>query len=225
MGFPFLAAAQLGTGLISGITGLIQKGQANKMIRNNPFPEMQVPDAILNNQRIAEKMSGLGLPSEQYNMAKQNIDRNANTALSYAKDRKSGLAAIGGIQERSNDAALNLDSANAATRQQNQRQLMQQNTALGNWQNNVWDWNKRQKYLQTAASARALLGAGNQNLNIGVDRTLSGGLMGADYYNNGGSYSQGWMPQIGQQPQGNNSNGLPLDYATYLAIQQYLNNK
>lgn len=223
MAFPFLAAAQLGTGLISGITGLIQKGQAKKMIENNPFPEMQIPDAILSNQRIAERMSGLGLPSEQYKMAKQNIDRNANTALSYAKDRKGALAAIGGIQARSNDAALNLDSANAATRQQNQRQLMQQNTAMGNWQNSVWDWNKRQKFLQTAAAARALMGAGNQNLNIGVDRSLAGGLMGADYYNNNGKYSEGWMPQTGMQGNSQYGNNMPSDFATYLAIQKYLN--
>ena len=225
MPFPFMAAASLGSGLISGISGLIQKGKAKKMIEDNPFPEMAIPEAISENQRIAERLAGGGLPAEQYNLAKQNIARNTNTAISQANDRKSGLAAIGGIQTRANDASMNLDATNAAARQQNQRTLMQQNNVMGGWQNNVWDWNKRQQYIQKAAAARAMMGAGNQNLNIGVDKALSGGLMGADYLTNNGSYNPGWFMgsnNTGQQSTGGSN--TPSDFATYLAIQQYLKN-
>lgn len=174
MPFPFLAAASLLSGGISALTGLSQKKQANKIIAENAFPEMSIPSAILQNQRLAQAYSNQGLPSEQYNMARQNIARAGSTALRGAMDRRSGLAAISGIQRNANDANLNLDVQNANAVRQNQRQLMNINNQVGQWQNNVWDWNKRQRYLQNAQTARALLGAGNANLNTGLDRGLSG---------------------------------------------------
>lgn len=176
MPFPFIAAASLLSGGISALSGLSQKKKANQMIANNPYPIQEIPQAIQQNQRLAQSYAGQGLPSEQYNQAKQNIGRNQVTSLQGAGDRRGGLMAIGGLNKQANDATLGLDVADANMKRQNQQRLMQQNNTMGQWQNNVWDWNARQKYLQTAASARALMGAGNQNLYGGLDRIAGGGL-------------------------------------------------
>lgn len=177
MPIPFLAIASLVSAGISAANGISQKNKANKLIAGNPYPTQEVPQAILENQQKAKLYENQGLPSEQYQQAIRNINRNSTAALRSATDRRGGLGMVSTINQGANDAKLNLDVADANARRQNQQRMMQQNNTLGQWQNNVWDWNKRQKYMQTAASARALLGAGNANINQGLDRGLSGLLM------------------------------------------------
>lgn len=174
MPIPFLAIASLVSAGISAANGISQKNKANKLIASNPYPTQEIPAAILENQQKAKLYENQGLPSEQYQQAIRNINRNSTAALRSATDRRGGLGMISTINQGSNDAKLNLDVADANARRQNQQRAMQQNNQLGQWQNNVWDWNKRQRYMQTAASARALLGAGNANINQGLDRGLSG---------------------------------------------------
>jgi len=72
---------------------------------------------------------------------------------------------VGQVQATRNDALGNLDVADANARQRNQMNLINQTNQLGRYQQNAWDWNKRQKFLETAASVRALMGAGNANFN------------------------------------------------------------
>ena len=177
MPIPLLLASSLISGGISAVNGLIQKGQGRRMAANNPFPNQEIPAAILANSEKAKLYENQGLPSEQYQQATRNIDRNSTAALRTATDRRGGLGMASTIQQAANDAKLNLDVANANAVRQNQQRAMQQNNVLGQWQNNVWDWNKRQKYMQTAAAARSLMGAGNANINSGLDRALGGILM------------------------------------------------
>lgn len=181
MPFPIIAAASLLSGGMSALQGLSQQRKGRQIAANNPFPNQEIPAAILENQQKAKLYENQGLPSEQYQQAMRNINRNSTAALRTATDRRGGLGMASTIQQAANDAKLNLDVANANAVRQNQQRAMQQNNVLGQWQNNVWDWNKRQKYMQTAASARALMGAGNANLNQGMDRTLGGILSGSDY--------------------------------------------
>jgi len=177
MPIPILEAASLISGGLSAIKGIIQKGKGTKMAEGNTFPTQEIPAAILENQQKAKLYENQGLPSEQYQQNIRNINRNSAAALRTATDRRGGLGMASTIQQAANDAKLNLDVANANAVRQNQQRAMQQNNILGQWQNNVWDWNKRQKYMQTAAAARSLMGAGNANINQGLDRTLGGLLM------------------------------------------------
>jgi len=221
---PLLAIASLVSGGISAFQGLSQKSQGKKMAALNPYPDQQIPQAILDNQELAKQQANVGLPSQQYQQAEKNINRNSVAALRGATDRRGGLGMVSTIQQGANDAKLGLDVADANARQQNQQQLMQQNNVMGQYQNNVWDWNKRQKYIQTAASARSLMGAGNANLNVGLDRALGGllqsGIGGGnpkvsgdnDYSLARASTVQGYtpsgntrMPSAPQQFMGNNN--------------------
>ncbi len=174
----WIAAAGLAvSGGISIAKGISQKNQAKKLQNTNAFPDQKIPNSILANQEMAKQQATQGLPSEVYQNSIKNIDRGTNTALSMATNRRGGLGLIGGIQRNANDAKGNLGVADANARSQNQQNLYGVNNQVGQWENNVWDWNKRQKYLQTASSVRALMGAGDQNLYGGIDRLASGGLM------------------------------------------------
>lgn len=172
------------SGLLSMFHGFGQTHQAKNMIRNNPFPNMGTPQAILNNQKLAEQQANQGLPSEQYNLAKENIMGSQASAIKMAQDRGDALGAISSVQNNTNNALGNLAVANANARIQNRIRLMNQNNVTGGYQQQAWDWNKRQRYMQNAAAATALMGAGRQNIWGGIDKVLGGatnaasGLMG-----------------------------------------------
>lgn len=175
MAFPFLAAAQLVSGGLSMLKGAKQKREAKKMAEGNTRPDMPIPSAILEAQKMSKSMAQEGMPSEQYTKGLKSIDRSATNALRGATDRRGGLAAVGQIQGTTNDALGNLNVQDANMRQRNQMNLINQTNQLGRYQQNAWDWNKRQKFLETAASARALMGAGSMNSNQGLDRMMAGG--------------------------------------------------
>ena len=175
MAFPIMAAASLLSGGLSMLKGGRQRREAREMAANNARPDMPIPTAILESQKLAKNMAQEGLPSEQYTKGLKNIDRSATNALRGATDRRGGLMSVGQVQATRNDALGNLDVADANARQRNQMNLINQTNQLGRYQQNAWDWNKRQKFLETAASVRALMGAGNANFNQGLDRGIAGG--------------------------------------------------
>jgi hypothetical protein len=121
---------------------------------------------------------------------------------------------VGQVQASKNDALLNLDVADANARQRNQQGVLTQNNNLARYQQNAWDWNKRQKFLETAASVRALMGAGNANTNQGLDRGI-GGLGSIASWglnkmkgNNSGSNESGYQSNTSIQ------GGNPTRYST-----------
>jgi len=169
-----MAAASLVSGGLSMLKGAKQKREAREMAAKNARPDMPIPTAILESQKLAKSMAQEGMPSEQYTKGLKNIDRTATNALRGATDRRGGLMSVGQVQATKNDALGNLDVADANARQRNQMNLINQTNQLGRYQQNAWDWNKKQKFLETAASVRALMGAGNMNSNQGLDRVMGG---------------------------------------------------
>lgn len=206
MAFPIMAAASLLSGGLSMLKGAKQKRDAKKMAEGNTRPDMPIPSAVLENQKIAKSMAQEGMASEQYTKGLKNIDRSATNALRSATDRRGGLMTVGQVQGSKNDALLNLDVADANARQRNQQGLLAQNNNLARYQQNAWDWNKKQKFLETAASARALMGAGAANFNQGLDRGISGaaqvGAWGLDKLQgkSGGSYQPQSSGMVSGEP-------------------------
>lgn len=190
------------SGLISGITGLFQKNKGKKLLKNLHYPTETIPQELLQNQQQARINANVGMPSEQYNQAMRNIQRQQLMALRGAQDRRGGLAVLGGLQQGANDALLKLDSENAQQRLNNQRALYGINTQVANTRRDLFDKNVRQKYIQDYNYAQGLIGAGNQNFVGGLDKITSGagqaifgrrnGLYGSgtyDYGNYGASGS------------------------------------
>lgn len=179
------------SGLLSGITGLLQKKQGNSLLKQNPFPTESIPAEVLANQQIAQNAANEGMPSEQYQAALKNIQRNQAAALTAAQDRRTGSALAGAIQQQANDATGNLDAESAAIRRQNVSQLINVNNNVASWRDKLFDWNQRQKYLQNREYAMGLIGAGNANLYAGIDKVM-GAAVNTAAMSGGGSGGKGF---------------------------------
>jgi hypothetical protein len=166
--------ANIGGGLISGITGFFQRRAAKKALAKLHRPEYQIPDEILRNQKMAEQAANEGLPSAQYNQAMQNIQRQQNRGISAAADRRGGLMALPGLQQQANDALLGLDVKNAQARMANQQKLYGINAQVAGYRDKAFDINKMQPYERDYQYNMGLLGAGNQNLVSGGEKLLGG---------------------------------------------------
>lgn len=206
-------------GLFKGLTGHSQKKEGRALDAANPYPEEKIASAFTQNKDLATQMASEGMPSEQYNKAMRNIQRQQIGALRGANDRRGGLMAISGLQQGTDDALLNLASKDAEMRNANQRNLINVNNQYGNQQNRVWDWNVRNKYQQNHNYAMQLIGAGNANKVAGVDSAISGaGYLGSALLDGGrgaSDYAAMNRPQVnyGSYGAGGDPNGgnLRLD--------------
>jgi hypothetical protein len=180
-GLDPLSIASMGvqgvTGLISTVNGLFQKARANRLAKANIRPTYQIPDEIKANQVMAQQMAKSGMSATQYGQQAQAIGRGANAAMANAQDRRAGLAAIGSVQQNTNDANLKLNVADNSARLNNMRSLMQQNSVLAQFKDKAFAWNKQAKFQENAAAIRALQGAGNANINAGLNSIGSAGAM------------------------------------------------
>lgn len=136
------------------------KHKLQELERNKPVDV--IPTELLQNQEMAKLRSNTGLPSEQYNMAMQNIMRQQQRALRGGSDRKMGLNLVSTLDDNAQRAQGNLDSANAQARLQNQSQLMNVNNQVTNYKKGMYDrkmsdWNNQYDY------GMGLLGQANQN--------------------------------------------------------------
>lgn len=173
---PISGIAEAAGGVISGITGLIQKHKGNKLLKSLQYPTEELPAEYQQNQNLAQTMAATGLPSEQYNLAMKNIQRQQLMALRAANDRRGGLNVLPALLQGGNDATLKLDAANAQQRIANQRNLMTVNNQLGGLKRDIFDKNIRQKYMNDYSYAMSLKGIGNQNFVGGLDKLAAGGL-------------------------------------------------
>lgn len=184
------SAGQSIGGQLKSIVGYTQLRQGNKLLKGLQYPTETLPDEYTRNQSLAEQMAATGMPSEQYNLAMKNIQRQQLNALRSANDRRGGLNVIPAILQGTNDATLALDANNAAVKNQNQRNLITVNNQVGGVKRDLFDKNIRDKYIADYLYAQKLKGAGNENLFAGLDQYLgaatSGG--GSTYNNSGGGY-------------------------------------
>lgn len=125
---------------------------------------------------MATLRAATGLPSEQYNQAMKNLQRQQLMSLRGASDRRGGLSLLAGNQQAYNDALLNLDVANAKARIGNENTLYKINQNVAGWKDKVWSNNVRDKWNRKYQMANTLIGYGNQNASNGTDQLLAGGI-------------------------------------------------
>lgn len=203
---PWGAIASAAGGLINAGVGFAQRAKGKKLLKQlGDAPTEQIPNAVLQNQKMAQLSANTGLPQEQYNNAIKNLQRNQMIALRGASDRHGGLSLLAGSEQGLNDSTLKLDVADAAARTNNQKTLYGINNQVGNWQDRVWQNNVNNPYMRKMAYANSLLGIGNQNASTGVDQLAgagalfagSGGIRRRTPGNSGGGtngYGQGYDP-------------------------------
>lgn len=185
----YVAVGIAGAGaLAKGITGIIQSRKARRIEKSNPFVTENANPLFQKNVAIAENMARVGMPQQQYNNAINNIGRNQAGAIRQLGRSANPGAGLASMVRASNDATIGVDIKDANDRVNNQRFASGQRLNLAQEQNRVWDWNKRQKFLQLLSKSEALKGAGMQNMmgafndvsRIGMTALMGGGIGGAE---------------------------------------------
>lgn len=161
-------------------SGAHQKSKAKKELAklNEEEPVEKIPQEIMQNQELASLRSKTGLPSEQYNMAMKNIQRQQARTLRAANDRRMGLNVLSSVDDNAQRAIGNIDAQNAIARQNNEKVSMDVNNQVGNWKRGVYDRNVRQVWNRNFDYNMGLLGSGNQNIqnSIASGLNLAGSL-------------------------------------------------
>lgn len=171
-------AIGLGSSLIGGIFGGLQRNQARKLERNNILPLQSVNSNILANQAMARQQAQVGLAQSQYNQIRNQQNGNLATVLSTAS-RTGRNIPVAGLLRQANIGTQNLNIQDAQARQQNQRLLMQQNGVIAQEEQRVFNWNKAQPYLRTAQQVASMRNAGTQNIFGGIGTIAQMGIGGA----------------------------------------------
>lgn len=175
---PWGAIAGAAGGLLNFGVGIAQRAKGKKLLNNlGESPVEQIPNEILQNQKTAQLNANIGLPSEQYNNAMKNLQRNQMIALRGAQDRRGGLSILAGSQQAMGDGTLKLDVADANARMQNQKVAYGINNTVGNWRDKVWQNNVNNPYMRKFQYANSLLGIGNQNVTTGIDQLAGAGAL------------------------------------------------
>lgn len=181
MSWIAVAVGVIGTAT-SLIVGGTQKRKAKKELAklNAEKPIETLPEEIKQSQELANLRAKTGLPSEQYNMAQKNIQRQQQRALRGAADRKMGLAMLPYLDDNANRAMEKLDANNANARRENERTLLDVNTQVGNWKKGLYDRNVRQIWNRNFDYNMGLLGQANDNIMQGINSgiNVAGGIAG-----------------------------------------------
>lgn len=207
-----------GLGLALGaqaVKGLFGVGQAiaggimlKKALRNRPGYE--IPKEYEDALTIADKVSMMGMPREQYVAQLQGITRNQNFGLRALGDRRSALAGVGNLVQQGNDATLRLNATDASMLRDSKIRgaAMKTNAKyqMGMQKLAKQQWDKFNPYLAKVGQAQGLIGAGSQNISGSIDGAATA-MMGNQMYgsktpgagatgnNGGGSDWYKWLNQ------------------------------
>lgn len=174
-------AAAIGatTAAIGIAAGLIQSSNQKKKaqreldrLNKSKVPET-IPEEVIKNQELAKIRASTGLPSEQYNLAMKNINRQQQRSLRGASDRKMGLGLVSTLNDNANTAIGNLDSQNAIARLKNEKVLMDVNNQVANWKKGIFDRDVRQVWERNYDYNMGLLGQANQNKANAINSGIS----------------------------------------------------
>lgn len=164
------------SGILGGIEsayGLYQSIQGNKMASQNQRPTYEIPQEISQNLSQAQQMALEGLPAEQKEQYINNIQRSQNFGLNQLNSRKAGLSGLGSVVQAGDDSYNNLLSEDSAARMNNQRGLMNARSTMAGYKDKAFQLNQLDPYNTKAAAARAMQGAGLQNIYGGLS-TIAG---------------------------------------------------
>ncbi len=192
---PWGAAAGFLVGAGGALIGAGQKKKGNALI-SSPYPYQPIPQEVLDNQTKANAAAERGLPSEQYQNAMKNIQRSTNNAIKMSADRRGGLALIPTIQQGATDATLNLDTADAKQKIQNQKTAYDINNQVAGWKQKQFDWNQKDKYNRDYNYGMQLIGAGNANEGNALDTVLSTAAL----FGNSGGFGRRKPSSVGGNP-------------------------
>ena len=155
-------ALSIGSSLIGAIGGLFQKAKGKKMLKQLQDPGYTIPKGYYKNLADYEQLARVGMPMEQYNLAKQGIDRTVSGGLRSLSKSSNPSAGVASAVRAGIEGGLNLEATNAGMRRQNILGAMGARRDLAN-QELAKNQYAQQRYMDKVNQANALMGAGQQN--------------------------------------------------------------
>jgi hypothetical protein len=173
-----------GVGVLGGLfSGGAQKKKGRRMLAEAQKldPGYQIPKEFEQNLAQSENMARVGMPSQEYNLAGTNIQRNTQAGLRQLGRMSNPFAGIAGLQRGQNDAFARLDAQNANVRRQNILQAMGARRDLAGQKLNAQQY-QQQKYFDAVNQANAMIGAGIQSQNQAFSGLTQAASQGAATY-------------------------------------------
>jgi hypothetical protein len=177
MPLPIGLAIAAGAGLLKAGAGIYQQAKGKKMLKKTIDPGYKIPKGFGRNLAESEQMARVGMPSQQYNQAQQNISRNVGTGVRALSRSANPAAGVAGLVRAQNDATLGLDVSNASARRQNILQAMGARREMAGQQLAQQQY-AQNRYFDKVNEANARIGAGTQNIFGGISDIGTAGLMG-----------------------------------------------
>ena len=211
MPLPIGLAIAAGAGLLKAGAGVYQQAKGKKMLKKTIDPGYKIPKGFGQNLAQSEQLARVGMPSQQYNQAQQNISRNVGTGVRALSRSANPVAGVAGLVRAQNDATMGLDVSNAAAKRQNILQAMGARREMAGQQLAQQQY-AQNRYFDKVNEANARIGAGTQNIFGGISDIGTAGVMSMM----GGNKA----PSLGQDDSaytGNIGSNLPVgQYGTRL---------
>ena len=166
-----------GAGLLKAGLGFAQQLKGKKMLKKTIDPGYKIPKGFGQNLAQSEQLARVGMPSQQYNQAQQNISRNVGTGVRALSRSANPAAGVAGLVRAQNDATMGLDVSNASARRQNILQAMGARREMAGQQLAQQQY-AQNRYFDKVNEANARIGAGTQNIFGGISDIGTAGLMG-----------------------------------------------
>ena len=164
---PITTAFSLAPTAIKLGTGIAQMIKGNKMGKDNPRPEFEIPTAAieaLNSARVGASTFGMAGQDLMESKLDQNLANTTSDILGSATSSTDALAALVKAGGNRMASQTDLDIAGAQDYEQRKRELRGELKGMAEWQNLEFQTNEMQPFLDKAAAASALKGAGMQNV-------------------------------------------------------------
>ena len=169
MGSSWIGPAVQGSiGIGEMAYGAFQKQKAKKILADLERPEYEIPEEILQNVSVAERIALEGLPAQEKQAFVENVQRATQTGGQLLQERGLGVAGVTALAQQEQDAYKQLLGADVAAKREGQAAAAGARSSLAAFREREFQVNLFEPYMQTYLEAQALLGTGEQNIQMGA---------------------------------------------------------
>ena len=169
MGAAWIGPAIQGTvGIGEMAYGAHQKSKAKSLLADLERPTYEIPEEILQNVSVAERIALEGLPEQERRNFVENIQRSTQAGGELLQERGLGVAGVAALGQNEADAYKMLLGADVAAKREGQGAAAQARSSLASFREREFQINQFEPYMQSYLEGQALLGAGEQNIQKGA---------------------------------------------------------
>ena len=155
--------------------GASQSRKAKEQLENLERPELKIPDEILENLSIAEKIALEGLPEQERKLFVEDIQRAMQSGGALLQERGLGVAGVTGLVQQQTDALRGLLQMDVAAKREGQAAAAAARGSLAAFKQQQFQVNELDPFLQESLRLQALQGAGIQNVMTGTQTFAEAG--------------------------------------------------